>query len=257
MPIDFFNFSGEIRIKVYEELLVVPEIVTIELSLDSPSRPYMVRGSSHLYPEVLLANKMAHREAGPLLYSGNYFRFGIDMPVYETGYDTEHKIFASFLDHIGLQNTGFLSCLCIAFPAYNNHRPGGIALEDNSMSTLKLIRDMCTDIAMLEMVLQSDTTAEALAVVRTQLNSMPSLKDIKVVVDDGLLCEDLIEKMRDWGWTVEVVELEEASDRFGSDGWGCDDDDYGDEYDDDDNMWFGGFPQRRLAPFTFGDSDSD
>ncbi|KAH8648107.1 hypothetical protein BGZ61DRAFT_376531 [Ilyonectria robusta] len=236
MPIDFFNFSSKIRIKVYKELLVVPEIVTIELNLDSPSRPYMVRGSLYLYPEVLLANKMAHHEAGPLLYSGNYFQFGIDMPVYEIGYDTEYKIFTSFLNYIGLQNTGFLSYLYIAFPAYNNHRPGGIALEDNSMSTLNLIRDICTDIAMLKMVLQSDTTAEALAVVHTQLNSMPLLKDIKVVVDDGLLCEDLIEKMRNWGWTVKVVELKEASDRFGSNSWGYNDDDYGDEYGDDDNI---------------------
>lgn len=91
MPIDFFNFAGEIRNKVYEELLSVSEPIIIE---SGPRRLYMVAISCP-YSAILLANKRANSEASPLLYSRNRFEFGIDRPGTKAGYKTERMILAS------------------------------------------------------------------------------------------------------------------------------------------------------------------
>ena len=126
----------------------------------------------------------------------------------------------------------------------------------DTISTLGLIRDIYIDIAVLEMVLETDINSDALTTTRSQLDSISSLKDIKVYIYDGLLSENLIEMMRSWGWIVHVDELDEAPDRFGSDGWGSDDDDYTDEYYDEETTALGVFPQRGRY-FSFGDSDDD
>ncbi|PVH73262.1 hypothetical protein DL98DRAFT_520068 [Cadophora sp. DSE1049] len=252
MVIDFFNFASEIRDKVYEELLFTSDLITIELTTDSSSSPYMVKGP-YLFPAVLLANKTAFNEASSVLYGRNCFRFGIDISGSKSGYETEAVILASFLDHIGLENARLLHSLCVMFPVYRSH---DISPVRDTVSTLRLIREMCIDIAVLEMALETDINSDALTATRSQLDSIPSLKVIKVYLYDGLLNKNLIEMMRSWGWIVDVDELDEAPDRFGSDGWGSDDDDYTDEYYDEDTTALGVLPQRSRY-FTFCDSDDD
>jgi hypothetical protein len=252
MVINFFNFASEIRNKVYEELLFASDLITIELTTDSSNSPYMVKGP-YLYPAVLLANKIAFNEASSGLYGRNCFRFGIDISGSKSEHETEAVILASFLDHIGLENARLLHSLCVMFPVYTSH---DISPVRDTISTLGLIRDICIDIAVLEMVLETDINSDALTATRSQLDSILSLKDIKVYTYDGLLSENLIEMMRSWDWIVHVAELDEASDRFGSNGWGSDDDDYTDEYYNEETTALGVLPQRSRY-FTFCDSDDD
>jgi hypothetical protein len=116
MPINFFSFPSEIRNKIYEEALLLsepiilvarePHGIIVGLSLPRNSGEC---GPLRLCPAILLANRRAHREASPLLYSRNRFRL--------------HKGFLTlFLDHIGPQNASFLRHICIAFPTFDNYR---------------------------------------------------------------------------------------------------------------------------------------
>jgi hypothetical protein len=118
MPINLFSLPAEIRIKIYEELLVLSEPITLEMIRKlswaffrdlTASKPHTSRLSS-LYPALLLSNKRAHSEASPVLYSRNRFRLQ-DLPVH----GTHVTIIALFLDQIGRRNASFLRYIYIPF----------------------------------------------------------------------------------------------------------------------------------------------
>jgi hypothetical protein len=179
-------------------------------------------GPLRLCPAILLANKKAHREASPLLYSRNCFRL------------QERAILTSFLDHIGPQNTSFLRHICIAFPAFDDYHLGSITLKEESIRTLERIRDNCTNLATLETslrfrtitimesaidALDSPRVAAPMALVDARFKAILSLKEIIVNV---FSC-DLREEMRGCGWTIEGTW--EESESVGS-------------YDEDDDYWW-------------------
>lgn len=252
MAIDFFNLASEIRNKVYEELLFASDLITIELTSNSP---YMVNGRLYLFPAVLLANKTVFSEASSVLYGRNCFRFGIEVSGSPSGCEAEAVILTAFLAHIGSENARLLHSFCVMFPVYTHPNISPVA---DTISTPGLIRDICIDIAALEMMLESDINGDALTAVHSQVDSISSLKEIKVYTYDGLLSEQLMETMmRSWGWIVHIDKLNktnEASDYFGADNWGSSDD-HNTNYDDDDMAALGILPQSRY--FTFCDSDDD
>ena len=75
MPMNFFNFPAEIRLQIYEELLVLPNPILFRINRDFVLIPLIPRYRYGLCPALLRANKTVHREASPLLYSGNCFGF--------------------------------------------------------------------------------------------------------------------------------------------------------------------------------------
>ena len=83
---------------------------------------------------VILANKRAHHEATPLLYSRNRFRL-------------DQGFLTLFLDHIGPQNASFLRHIYIGFPAFHL---GSVTLKEDSIRTRERIRDNCTNLPTLE-----------------------------------------------------------------------------------------------------------
>ena len=145
MPINFFSFPTEIRNKIYEEALVLSEPIVLVVtepngSLKGLSLP---RNSSLCGPlrfslAILFANKRAHREASPLLYSRNCVRL------------QERAILTSFFDHIEPQNARFLRHICIPFPVFDDYGLGSVTLKEDSIRTLERIRDNCTNLATLE-----------------------------------------------------------------------------------------------------------
>jgi hypothetical protein len=145
MPIHFFSFPSEIRNKIYEEALMLSEPIILwarqpyggiyGLALPRNSREC---GPLRLCPAILLANKRAHREASPLLYSRNCVRL------------QERAILTSFLDHIGPQNASFLRHICIPFPAFDDYHLGSVTLKEDNIRTRERIRDNCTNLATLE-----------------------------------------------------------------------------------------------------------
>jgi hypothetical protein len=84
MPIHFFSFPSKIRNKIYKEALVLSEPIILwvrqpyggiyGLALPRNSREC---GPLRLCPAILLANKRAHWEASPLLYSRNCVRLSL------------------------------------------------------------------------------------------------------------------------------------------------------------------------------------
>jgi len=210
MPTNFFNFPGEIRNKIYEEALMLSEpIILVAMQPCSGiyglalPRNSLEFGLLRLCPAILLANKRAHREASPLLYSRNRFRL-------------DKGFLKLFLDDIGPQNASFLRHICIAFPAFDDYHLGSITLKEDSIRTLERIRDNCTNLATLETslgfptidamesidALDSPRAAATLALVDTRFKAISSLKEVIVNIYNKSLSCDLKEKMRSCGWTI-------------------------------------------------------
>jgi hypothetical protein len=248
MPLNFSTFPSEIRNRIYEELLVLSEPIIIEMATDrlrnirgvlSDANNWFTCGVLGLCPAILLANKRTRREATPLLYCMNSFRVGDSESSYT--YETPCAILTLFLDHIGSQNAGFLRRICIAFPIFDDYHAGSVTLQEDSIRALELIRDKCTNLAILKTSLQTTATvelsidsldnpraaAEALALVDTRFKAISSLKEIIVNVYDETPSLDLRDKMRGCGWTITEWEAPESVRDFGSD----DDFDGFDDYD--------------------------
>ena len=274
MPINFFSFPGEVRNKIYEKLLVFSEPIILEMATDPSCDLYRVlpttdpctSGLLRLCPAILLANKRAHSEASPLLYSRNRFRLQDPGLVDET----QGAILTSFLDHIGRQNASFLRHICMAFPAFDEYDLGSVTLQEDSIRTLELVRNNCTNIATLEMSLQTTTAmefaidaldsprtaAEALVLVNARFKAISSLKEVIVNVYDETPSDDLRKKIRGCGWIIKVTELEE------SDGVGLFDE-YDDYAEDDyaekrrEEEWEEEYYRRRRDLYWKNDSDYD
>jgi len=274
MPMKFFNFAAEIRLKIYEELLVLSEPITFR-TLQDPSWPPLCLSKRYgLCPALLRANKRVQREARPLLYSSNRFRFSDLEPTHRL--ETKSAVLASFLSQIERQNASFLRHVCIDFPAFDDYRPGTAMLQEDSIKTLELIRDNCTGIAILETSLRdtfrlefadykldsSPIAAEALEMLDARFKAISSLKEVIVnvhVYDDEGLSDDLRKKMQDCEWTIKVTKLEESEHDL-------EEDEYADyeyyleierEQEREDEAWKEEYYRRRSDPYWKNDSDYD
>jgi len=226
MPANFFNFPAEIRHKIYEELLVLSEPITLITTWGRGRSwpPFSLSKRYGLCPALLRANKRVQREASPLLYSGN--RFGFSHPYPMTRIFAECQVLTSFLNQIGRQNASFLRHISIHFPDFDDSRPGRATLRKESMKLLELIRDNCTSIATLETSLDSPDlsaytanldssliTGEALELLDARFKAISSLKEIIVnvpVYGNECPSDSLRKKMRDCGWTIKDIELEDS-----------------------------------------------
>lgn len=191
-------------------------------------------GFLRLCPAILLANKRALREAGRLLYSRNCFR--VQAPIFLPEYIAQLTILTSFINQIGPQNTSFLPHICIAFPEYEDYSLGSVTLREDSIRILELIRNNCTNLAILEMSLQSTSAresaidaldspraaSEALALVDGRFKAIPSLEKIIVNVCDEPCSHEVREKMRGCGWIIEVTEQEDSESFRSFDEWSDD-----------------------------------
>lgn len=77
--IAFLSLPTEIRLKIYSELLVLSKAI-IFTGHYSYLLPFMFQPKGYgLYPVLLRLNKQIYREASPILYSNNCFRFPSDL----------------------------------------------------------------------------------------------------------------------------------------------------------------------------------
>jgi hypothetical protein len=253
MPVDFFDLPGEVRNKIYEELLIHSNTIFLNVARCNLDPPLYSAEFIHLCPAILQVNKKAHREASSILYSRNCFEV------------ENFELFASFLDQIGPQNAGFLRRLVIAFPAFHNDGHSvGITLQDDGLRTLDLIRDKCQNIVTLETSLHTTTAMEicldeaespraaeqALALVDARLKAIPSLQELLVHVYDEPINIPLREKMRDYGWIIKIAERDQWEIDGRSDDYDYDIDYHGyDSYDSYDaerleREWWEDFERR-------------
>jgi hypothetical protein len=217
--IHFFDIPIEIRLQIYSEILVQSAPIAIKNHKHGSSR----RPSTIcVYPELLRVNKKAHSEASSLLYSKNRFQFP-DFSSQGASGD-----FALFLRQIGSQ-TKFIRHICIDLPRFyfnTSGRTALVTLDPKGQKDLELIRDTCTSLTTLELFSYGSpltcqnsynvvVSTKGLDLVNMRTKAIPSIKKIVAIIRvwrKELLNDELMNRMRDYGWTVEVTELKYMSD---------------------------------------------
>ncbi|OCK94777.1 uncharacterized protein K441DRAFT_659674 [Cenococcum geophilum 1.58] len=223
MPLNFFSLPGEIRNKIYEELLVLPQPVIIDIATDfwhdlHGVLPAVKLDTSGLCLALLHVSKRVYSEASSLFYSENRFTL-LDLE-FLFRHPLQNVILTSFLDRIGRQNASFLRHICIAFPAFDDYHIGRVTLRENSIRTLELIRLNCPNITTLETSLETTNAmevainaldspraaTEALALVDARFKAISPLEEVIVNVYGEPPSDDLRKKIRDHAWTIKVTE---------------------------------------------------
>lgn len=171
----FLNLPVEIRLMIYENLLIHQDgpyiMASSYMHVDRTSREKPLG----LSPAILRVNKQIHNEASPVLYSKNRFRFLNHIDSKDGGespfmiHTTLTPNIAPFLSQIGHQAT-LLRHIAIMFPVlevYNHYgQPTRAFLGDplkpykGHSEAFNLIRDTCTDLKTLELVISDPTKAE-------------------------------------------------------------------------------------------------
>ncbi|TEY41015.1 hypothetical protein BOTCAL_0408g00140 [Botryotinia calthae] len=149
LKVNFFDLSIEIRLKIYEELLVVPEPLSLILSSSpgDPTKSITIRKNSDcLSPRLLRVNQQIHHEATPLLYRNNRFHlsrlhrdFGVHMM------PSNHGI-VKFLTRVGDYNASMIRHLDIYFPICTTD------VDLIKKDALEFIRDKCTNLTTVKML---------------------------------------------------------------------------------------------------------
>ena len=210
---NFSNTTVEIRLQIYSELLVHSGPIDFVADYGPPSPRLFRCQRVGLCPAVLRVSRMMHREASPLLYSSNCFRF----PEVFTRPPSAH--ISPFLNQIG-SHARLIRHICIPFPTFDYPLPASAVLHEVHIKNLELIRDTCTGIQTLELSVppencdyalsQPEIAAEALNLLDTRFKSIPSLEEIIVnlqVYPQEDSSDDVTETWHGYGWTVKVTEL--------------------------------------------------
>lgn len=281
----------EIRLRVYSELLVQDSPVEFRAGY-GPNNPRLIRIERQgLCPAILRVNKTINREAIPLVYSNNRFRFPDAYTSFEpdTGlisYNSGVPYIAPFLQQIG-SNAGFLRHVCIDFPtSFASWEPP--VLHEEHIQVFQLIRDTCTDLKIVEIFCMPpdgifslwdvDLAAEMLKTLDDGgLKDMPSLEKILVVrgeydIDEEALAsrESLMQKMPSIKWVVEFTKVPPRVWISNDDRVEFDNEEDCSRYNDEmsrrelereereeEEQWEEEYYRRRNDPFLKNDSDYD
>ena len=212
--ITFFSLPREIRNKIYKRVLIVAHPVFLfqdagsRVETFAPERPFR-------WLSLLYTNRQMHSEAIKVLYGMNNFGL-LDTTPQQLG------LLQTFLNYIGSVNAGLLSHLCINFPVAESieGQPGKVKLRDDSLQSLKLLREKCTNLTTLETLIHSKNSKgliktdqdnsqfiqNGLSHIDAQLKAIPSLN--RVIVRnyngtyDGTPTPSVIELMQGLGWVV-------------------------------------------------------
>jgi hypothetical protein len=204
MSMNFFDFPAEIRLQIYEELLVLSEPVLFMTSWNKLNkRPFLQLQKRYgLCPALLRASKSVYHEASPLLYSRNRFDF--------TDLASRGRLSAltSFFNQTGDKNASFIRHFCIDFLGYPD-------LKEDSIRTLELIREKCTNITIFETLWPEyenyQETSDLLELLDARLKAISSLKEVIVHIHSYKVPSYyLYKKIRDCGWTVNITIILES-----------------------------------------------
>ncbi len=270
-----FDIPSEIRLKVYSELLVLSEPIVFVADY-GPSPPPLFRSKRDgLCPVLLRINKRMYSEANKLLYSNNRFQFPDIFTSTPSVTNSAH--IAPFLHQIGSQ-ASHIRHICIPFPTFDYPQPDSAWLHEAHIKNLDSVRDTCTSIRTLELLVSpgsenyalsdSPIAAEALYLLDTHFKNIPSLKEIVInfeVFPEEDPSDDLTKKIHDYGWTIKVTKWISLDDR----------DEFDNEEDcqayndeqfliserqrqrEEEEQWLEEYHERRRDPYWKNDSDYD
>lgn len=207
----FFSASREVRDRIYKMVLIIPHPVFLfqdtgsRVETFAPDRP-------HQWLSLLYTNRQMHNEATLVLYGMNSFSL-VDTTRQQIG------LLQAFVDCIGSVNAESLSYLYINFPVAEviGDPPGKVKLRDDSLQSLKLLQEKCTNLKTLDLcihnknskvLIQTDqgnsrSMQDTLSQIDVQLKTILSLNEIIVRVRDATPIPTLvIEAMQELGWVV-------------------------------------------------------
>jgi hypothetical protein len=216
----FFDLPIEIRLQIYSELLVQSDVILVPWSPGGR----LVRSEICLYPEILRVCRRIHRETSPLLYSANRFQFHWIRVAW-----CQDNI-AKFLGQIGAHQWNFIGQVCITFPRFH-YTDSMATVCDDDLQDLKRIQSAFSGVTTIELhnkgfppkaetrycgPLDTFISVEAIDLLDQRLRAIPSLNKIVVKIDRSTLdskdalSNDLMNRMRDYGWIVEITELKDV-----------------------------------------------
>lgn len=274
------DIAREIRLKIYSELLVLSEPIVFVAVYGPSSRPLFRSKRDGLCPALLRINKRILSEANTLLYSNNRFQFPEIFTSTPSATDSAH--IAPFLHQIGSQ-ASHIRHICIPFPSFDYPQPDSARLHEVHIKNLDLVRDTCTSIRTLELLVSPDCanyalsdspiTAEALDLLNTHFKNISSLKEIVInleVYPEQDPSDDLTKKMHNYGWSVKVTKLPKKKWISLDDRVEFDNEEDCQAYDneqfliderkrqrEEEEQWLEEYHRRRRDPYWKNDSDYD
>lgn len=206
--VNFLDLPIEVRNRIYEIVLVILHPLYLFQEPGSPVETFAPDRPLQ-WLALLHTNRQIYVEASAVLYAINHFHF-VDITQRQVG------VLRSFLDCIGYVNAASLSHLCINFPIAESidDQPGKVRLRDDSLESLKLLQDKCTNLSTLETVVHYKNSSfftrtdeflrEAFSQIDAQLKAIPSLKRIiiRIAVNDRVPTSSAMDLMQGFGWLV-------------------------------------------------------
>lgn len=277
---NIFDIACEIRLKIYSELLVLSEPIIFVAAHGPWSTPLFRSNRDGLCPALLRINKRIHSEAITLLYSNNRFQFPEIFASTPSATDSAH--IAPFLHQIGSQ-ASHIRHICIPFPTFDYPQPDSARLHEAHIKNLDLVRDTCTSMRTLELLVSPDflnyalddspIAAEALDLLSTHFMNIPSLKEIVInfeVYPEQDPSDDLTKKMHNYGWSVKITKLPKKKWISGDDRAVFDNEEDCQAYENEQSLiderkreqeeeeqWLEELHRRRRDPYWKNDSDYD
>ncbi|ORX98185.1 hypothetical protein BCR34DRAFT_577444 [Clohesyomyces aquaticus] len=211
-PVALLELPKGIRIKIYGYALVLLHPVYIfqeapgsRLETFAPDKP------KRNWLGLLYTNRQIHNEASAVLYRVNHFHL-MDMTPQQAG------LLESFLNCVGPTNAAAISRLCINFPVTQNieQQLGTVKLRDDSLRSLVLLRDKCTNLSTLDLLVHYKNSSffrnsdgflrEALSLINSHFKSITALKKIVVRCSDHKRVPNSPAKqcMEELGWEIVI-----------------------------------------------------
>jgi len=206
--INFLALPDGVRKEIYERVLIVLHPLYLFQNPGSPVAVFAPDTPRH-WLALLFTNRQISAEASAVLYRVNHFEL-VDITRPQIG------VLRSFLDGIGYVNAASLSHLCISFPSAVSidEKPGKVRLRDDSLQSLRLLQDKCTNLSTLETVVHFKNSGfftrpdqflrEAFTKIDAQLKAIHSLRRIIVRVDvqSGVPTSSVKDMMQQLGWLI-------------------------------------------------------
>lgn len=206
--VSFLTLPRGIRNRIYRRVLFAPHPFYIFQEPGSRVETFAPEKPSG-WLAILYTNRQIYHEASSALYGMNKFEL-VDIT------EKQVHLLRSFLDCIGPDNAASLAHLCINFPVVENlsGHPGDFQLRDNSLQSLQLVQDKCTNLSTLETLVHyknseafkksDECFQDTLSLVHAQFKAIPSLRRIIVrfVVHGGIPSTTSRRIMEGLGWEV-------------------------------------------------------
>ena len=206
--VNFLDLPKGVRDDIYGRVLAVPHPLYLFQEPNSRVEAFAPEKPSR-WLAILLTNRQICHEASVILYGTNHFHL-VDTTQQQLG------LLRSFLDCIGSVNAASLSHLCINFPVLEevDGQTGEAKLRDDSLQSLKLLRERCTKLSVLETLVHNksnsvfretgDSLEKALFSINAQLKAISSLEKVvvRVVARDGVPTTLAKNIMQGLGWVL-------------------------------------------------------